>query len=133
VTDLVAGHIGIMFASPIEVSQHVAAGKLKYLVASTKDRVASLPNVPTVGDLGIAGFDVVAWFGIVAPAGTPKEIVGRLSQEIGAILAAPDVREKFAGQGAEITFLPSDEFDRFLVREREQWATAVKVSGAKID
>jgi tripartite-type tricarboxylate transporter receptor subunit TctC len=133
VTDLVAGHIGIMFASPIEVSQHVAAGKLKYLVASTKDRVASLPNVPTVGDLGIAGFDVVAWFGIVAPAGTPKEIVGRLSQEIGGILATPDVKEKFAGQGAEITFLPADEFDRFIAREREQWATAVKVSGAKID
>jgi tripartite-type tricarboxylate transporter receptor subunit TctC len=133
VTDLVAGHIGIMFASPIEVSQHVAAGKLKYLVASTKDRVASLPGVPTVGDLGIAGFDVVAWFGIVAPAGTPKDIVGRLSQEIGAILGAPDVKDKFAGQGAEITFLPADEFDRFLAREREQWATAVKVSGAKID
>ena len=133
VTDLVAGHIGIMFASPIEVSQHVAAGKLKYLVASTKDRVASLPNVPTVGDLGIAGFDVVAWFGIVAPAGTPKDIVGRLSQEIGAILGTPDVKDKFAGQGAEITFLPADEFDRFLAREREQWATAVKVSGAKID
>ena len=133
VTDLVAGHIGIMFASPIEVSQHVAAGKLKYLVASTKDRVPSLPNVPTVGDLGIAGFDVVAWFGIVAPAGTPKDIVGRLSQEIGGILATPEIREKFAGQGAEITFLPADEFDRFLAREREQWATAVKVSGAKID
>ena len=133
VTDLVAGHIGIMFASPIEVSQHVAAGKLKYLVASTKDRVASLPNVPTAGDLGIAGFDVVAWFGIVAPAGTPKEIVGRLSQEIGGILATPEVKDKFAGQGAEITFLPAGEFDRFLAREREQWAAAVKVSGAKID
>ncbi len=133
VTDLVAGHIGIMFASPIEVSQHVAAGKLKYLVASTKDRVASLPNVPTAGELGIAGFDVVAWFGLVAPAGTPKDIVGKLSQEIGSILATPEIREKFAGQGAEITFLPADEFNRFLAREREQWAMAVKVSGAKID
>ena len=59
VTDLVAGHIGMMFASPIEVSQHVAAGKLKYMVASTKDRVPSLPNVPTAGELGITGFDVV--------------------------------------------------------------------------
>jgi tripartite-type tricarboxylate transporter receptor subunit TctC len=133
VADLVAGHIGAMFASPIEVSQHVAAGKLKYLVTSTKDRVPSLPNVPTAGELGIAGFDVVAWFGIVAPAATPKDVVGRLSQEIGRILAAPDVKEKFAAQGAEITFLPADEFDRFLTREREQWAQAVKVSGAKLD
>jgi len=133
VTDLVAGHIGMMFASPIEVSQHVAAGKLKYLVTSTKERVPSLPNVPTAGELGIAGFDVVAWFGIVAPAGTPRDVVGRLSQEIGRILAAPDVKEKFAAQGAEITFLAADEFDRFLAREREQWAQAVKVSGAKLD
>jgi tripartite-type tricarboxylate transporter receptor subunit TctC len=133
VADLVAGHIGMMFASPIEVSQYVAAGRLKYLLTSTRDRVPSLPNVPTAGDLGIAGFDVVAWFGIVAPAATPKDVVARLSQEIGRILAAPDVKEKFAGQGAEITFLPADEFDRFLTREREQWAQAVKVSGAKLD
>lgn len=133
VTDLVAGHIGMMFASPIEVSQHVAAGKLKYLVTSTKDRVPSLPNVPTAGEVGVAGFDVVAWFGIVAPAGTPKEVVGKLSQEIGRILAASDVKEKFAAQGAEITYRSADEFDRFLAREREQWAQAVKVSGAKLD
>ncbi len=133
VTDLVAGHVGVMFASPIEVSQYVEAGKLKYIVASTRNRVPTLPNVPTVADLGIKDFDVVAWFGIVAPAGTPKDIVGRMSAEIGRILAAPDIREKFAAQGAEITFLPADEFDRFLAREREQWAQAVKVSGAKID
>ena len=133
VTDLVAGHIGMMFASPIEVSQHVAAGKLKYVVTSTKERVPSLPNVPTAAEVGVAGFGVVAWFGIVAPAGTPKDVVGKLSQEIGRILAAPEVKEKFAAQGAEITFLPADEFDRFLAREREQWAQAVKVSGAKLD
>jgi tripartite-type tricarboxylate transporter receptor subunit TctC len=133
VTDLVAGHISVMFASPIEVSQHVAAGKLKYIVASTKGRVPSLPNVPTVGELGIAGFDVVAWFGVVAHAATPREIIARLSQEIGQILATPEVREKLAAQGAELTFLPAPEFNKFLTREREQWAQAVKVSGAKIE
>ena len=133
VSDLVAGHIGVMFASPIEVSQHVAAGKLRYIVASTKDRVPSLPGVPTVGELGIAGFDVVAWFGVVAPAATPKDIVARLSQEIGQILAAPDVREKLAAQGADITFLPAPEFNAFIAREREQWGQAVKVSGAKVE
>ena len=133
VSDLVAGHIGVMFASPIEVSQHVAAGKLRYIVASTKDRVPSLPGVPTVGELGIAGFDVVAWFGVVAPAATPKDIVSRLSHEIGQILAAPDVREKLAAQGADITFLPAPEFNAFIAREREQWGQAVKVSGAKVE
>ena len=133
VTDLVGGHIGLMFANPIEVSQYVAAGKLKYLLASTKDRVASLPTVPSAGDLGIAGLDIVAWFGIVAPAATPRDVIGRLSQEIGQILAVPEVKEKFAAQGSEMTYLPAAEFDRFLAREREQWSQAVKVSGAKLD
>jgi len=133
VADLVAGHIGTMFASPIEVSQHVAAGKLRYLVTSTSQRVASLPDVPAAAESGIADFNVVAWFGLVAPAGTPKDVIAKLSPEIGRILAAPDVKERFAAQGAEITFLPADAFDRFLVREREQWSQAVKVSGAKLD
>ena len=133
VADLVAGHIATMFASPIEVSQHVAAGKLRYLVTSTSQRVASLPDVPAAAESGIADFNVVAWFGLVAPAGTPKDVIAKLSPEIGRILAAPDVKERFAAQGAEITFMPADAFDRFLAREREQWSQAVKVSGAKLD
>jgi len=133
VNDLVAGHVGLMFASPIEVSQFVAAGKLRYIATSTGKRVASLPGVPTVAEYGIPDFDVVAWFGIVAPAATPKPVVARLSAEIGEILQAPDIREKFSVQGADIQFMPAAEFDRFLAREREQWAQAIKVSGAKIE
>ena len=116
-----------------EVAQHVDAGKLKYIVASTKTRVPTLPDVPTVAELGVKDFEVVAWFGLVAPAGTPKDIVSRMSTEIGGILASPEIKEKFAAQGAGITYLPAPEFDRFLAREREQWAQAVKISGAKID
>ena len=133
VNDLVAGHVNVMFTSPIETAQHVAAGRLEYIVTSTKSRVPAFPKVPTAAEAGIADFEVVAWFGLVAPAGTPKDIVGRLSTEVGTILATPEIREKFAAQGAEITFLPAPEFDRFLARERQQWAQAVKVSGAKVD
>jgi tripartite-type tricarboxylate transporter receptor subunit TctC len=133
VTDLVAGHVAAMFASPIEVSQQVASGKLRYVVASTKERAAAAPGVPTVAEMGFADFDVVAWFGIVAHSATPKSIVARLSDEIGRVLQAPDMKEKFVAQGADPAFLPSAEFDRFLVREREQWAQAIKVSGAKVD
>jgi tripartite-type tricarboxylate transporter receptor subunit TctC len=133
VTDLVAGHISLMFASPIEVSQFVKAGKAKYIVASTRERAAGLADVPTVAELGIADFNVVAWFGIVAASATPKDVVALLSREIGAILATPEVRDKFAAQGADVAYLPADQFDRFLAREREQWAQAIKVSGAKID
>jgi len=133
VADLLAGHISMMFASPIEVSSHVAAGKLKYLVTSTTQRVGSLPDIPSANDVGVSDFNVVAWFGLVAHASTPKEVIARLSPEIGRILAAPDVRERFAAQGAEITYMPAEAFDAFLSREREQWAQAVKASGAKLD
>ena len=133
VNDLVAGHVGVMFASPIEVAQHVAAGKLKYLATSTAKRVPSIPNVPTVAESVAPGFDIVAWFGIVAPASMPKDAVARLSQEIGRILEAGDVREKFAGQGADLAFMPAGEFDTFLAREREQWGLAIKASGAKVE
>ena len=74
VTDLVAGHIKMMMASPIEVSQHVAAGRLRYLAASTRKRSASVPNVPTLEELGVPDYEVIAWFGIVAPSGTPKDV-----------------------------------------------------------
>ena len=134
VTDLLAGNITLMFASPIEVSQHVKAGKLKYIVASTARRTSGLASVPTVAEsLGVADFDVVAWFGIVAPAATPKPIVAKLSHEIGEVLAAPEVKETLTAQGAELSYLPADAFDRFLAHEREQWAQVIKVSGAKID
>jgi len=133
VTDLLAGNIALMFASPIEVSQHVKAGKLKYIVASTRERPSGLPGVPTMAEIGYPDFDVVAWFGIVAPARTPKDIVARLSREIGAVLALPEVKETLAAQGADMRYLDADAFDRFLAREREQWTQAIKVSGAKID
>ena len=133
VTDLVAGHVGLMFASPIEVSQYVAAGQLKYIATATSKRVQALPNVPTIAELGYPNFEILAWFGIVAPAATPKDIVARLGREIGAILQDAELRERFAAQGAEISYLGPDEFNRFLAQDRERWAVAIKASGAKID
>ena len=134
VTDLLGGNISLLFASPIEVSQHVKAGKLKYIVASTSTRSGVLANVPTVSEsLGVADFDVVAWFGIVAPAATPKPVVAKLSREIGEVLASPEVQETFTAQGAQLSYLAADAFERFLAHEREQWAQVIKVSGAKID
>jgi tripartite-type tricarboxylate transporter receptor subunit TctC len=134
VTDLLAGNITLMFASPIEVSQHVRAGKLKYVVASTSKRASGLPDVPTVAEsLGVSDFNVVAWFGVVVPAATPGPIVARLSREIGEVLASPDVKDTLVAQGADVNYMPADAFDRFLAHEREQWAQVIKVSGAKID
>jgi tripartite-type tricarboxylate transporter receptor subunit TctC len=134
VNDLVAGHIQLMFASPLEVSQLVAAGQLKYLALSTSVRNPSIPDIPTVEEaIGVKDFNVEAWFGIVAPAATPRPIVERLSREIGEILADPDVKERFAAQGGDIRFMPAQEFDRFLANERDLWGRAVKASGAKVE
>ena len=131
VTDLVAGHVGLMFASPIEVSQYVAAGQLKYIATATSKRVQALPDVPTIAELGYPNFEILAWFGIVAPAATPKDIVARLGREIGAILQDAELRERFAAQGAEISYLGPDELNRFLAQDRERWAVAIKASGAR--
>ena len=133
VTDLVAGHIVMMMASPIEVSQHVAAGRLRYVAASTRERSPMAPSVPTLHEAGIADFEVVAWFGIVARSGTPRDIVERLSREIGNVLQTADVKEKLAAQGGEVSYRGVDDFDRFLAAEREKWGHVVKVSGAKLD
>lgn len=133
VTDLVAGHIVMMMASPLEVSQHVAAGKLRYLAASTKKRSPIVPDVPTLDELGVKDYEVIAWFGIVAPSGTPKAIVERLSSEIGRIIESPEVKEKIGASGGEITFRDAASFDKFLASERALWSGVVKTSGAKIE
>ena len=133
VSDLVAGHIGVMFASPIEVSQHVAAGKLRYIVASTKDRVPSLPGVPTVGELGIAGFDVVAWFGVVAPAATPRAIVEKVSSEIGRFLLLPDIRKLLNGQGVEPYIHTPEQFAALIRSDHEKWIKVIKAANIKLE
>lgn len=133
VADLVAGHITMMMASPIEVSAHVAAGKLRYVAASSRARSPSVPNVPTVEESGVVDFEVIAWFGIVAPSATPPAIIAQLSREIGRILDSAEVKDKLAAQGGEITYRNSSDFNRFLASEREKWGHVVKVSGAKLD
>ena len=133
VNDLVAGHVGLMFAAPIEVSQYVASGRLKYIANSMNKRTATIPNIPTVEESGVKDFNIVAWFGIVTPAATPKPIIDRLSQEVGQFVEIPEIKERFLALGADLKFMPAEEFNRFLVSEREQWAQAIKISGAKID
>ena len=133
VTDLVAGHVAMMFASPIEVSQHVAAGKLKYLVASTKERAGRCAGRADRRRDGLPGFQRRRVVRHRRPQRHAEPIVARLSDEIGRMLAAPDMKDKFVAQGADLAFLPAADFDRFLVREREQWAQAIKASGAKIE
>jgi tripartite-type tricarboxylate transporter receptor subunit TctC len=133
IKDLVGGQVATMFATPIEVMQHVQAGKLRVLGTTATHRLAAMPDVPTIAESGYPGFEVHAFFGVLAPAGTPAPIVERLSADFAAVMQLPDVRERFAAQSAEVNVLGPQPFGEFLVAQREKWADLVKRSGAKVD
>ncbi|MCC7216628.1 MAG: tripartite tricarboxylate transporter substrate binding protein [Burkholderiales bacterium] len=133
IVDLVGGQVNMMFATPIEVSQHVQAGRLNVLGTTARKRLAAFPNVPTLDESGYPGFEVASFFGVLAPAGTPPEVVNRLAGDLAAVMDSPEVREKFAAQSAEGNVQGPDAFAKFLDAEREKWADIVKRSGAKVD
>ncbi len=133
IVDLVGGQVNLMFATPVEVAQQVQAGKLNVLGATSKKRLAAFPNVPTLDESGYPGFEVASFFGVLAPAGTPPEIVNRLAAELAAVMESPEVRERFASQSAEANVQGPDAFAKFLDTERDKWADIVKRSGAKVD
>jgi tripartite-type tricarboxylate transporter receptor subunit TctC len=133
ITDLIGGQVNMMFATPIEVMQHVQSGRLRVLATTATQRLPSLPNVPTVQEGGVPEFEVNAFFGMLAPAGTPKPIVDRLAAEIERVMADPEVLQRFAEQSAVPRVLGPAAFTAFLATEKARWADVVKRSGAKID
>jgi tripartite-type tricarboxylate transporter receptor subunit TctC len=132
-TDILGGQVQMMFDAITTMAPNVRAGKLRALGTSGKARSAVLPEVPTVAEAGVPGYEAVIWLGIMAPAGTPKAIVERLNAEITRATAAPDVREAWVKQGAVAMSMTPDEFGHFLREDIEKWARVVKVSGAKPD
>jgi tripartite-type tricarboxylate transporter receptor subunit TctC len=111
----------------------VRAGKLKALGVSSSKRSAIAPDVPTIAESGLPGFEAMSWFGLYAPAGVPKDIVNKVNAEVVRILHLADVKEKLAQQGAEPGAMNAAEFDAFLRAEMVKWAKAVKDSGARAD
>ena len=133
IVDLVSGQVPMMFATPIEVSAHVQSGKLRVLGTTSLARLAAMPDVPTLSESGYPDFEVLSFFGVLAPAGTPPEIVDRVAADLAAVMELPDVRDRFAQQSAEARVLGPAAFSAFLARERDKWADIVKRSGAKVD
>jgi tripartite-type tricarboxylate transporter receptor subunit TctC len=133
IVDLVGGQVAMMFATPIEVGQHVQSGRLRVLGTTSRKRLAAMPDVPTLDESGFPDFEVLSFFGVLAPAGTPGEIVERMARELAAVMDLADVRERFASQSAEASVVPGAAFGRFLANERDKWADIVKRSGAKVD
>ncbi len=129
VIDLLGGHVGTMFSGMSAVLTHAKAGKLKLLAVTGKQRSPAAPEVPTVAESGYPGFEAVGWFGVVAPAGTPAEIVRRLNREIIGALNAPDVRERLVAVGFDIVTSRPDEFASYIKSEAAKWKQLVKEIG----
>ena len=132
-TDLMGGQVQFMAESIPQAAGYHKQGKVRALAVTSRERNAALPDVPTVIESGIKNFEVVGFYGFLAPAGTPKEVTGKLSDALRQVLAMPDIRSRMITQGADPAFLGAEEFARFLAAEMPRWADAVKASGAKVD
>jgi len=131
--DLMGGSVDIMFDNILPVSPHVKSGKLKALAVTTKARAPSMPDVPTMAESGYPNFEAVAWFGLLAPAGTPASIVERLSAEVNKILKSPEINARLTGMGANVMGTTPQEFSAFMKAEIEKWAPVVKRANIVLD
>jgi tripartite-type tricarboxylate transporter receptor subunit TctC len=131
--DLLAGQTQLMFDNLANSMQYVRAGKLKALAVTTGHRSALVPDLPTLAEEGLPGFDISTWWGFMAPAGTPKEIVAKWNAEVTRILSTPEMKAFFAQQGAEPAPTTPEAFAAMIQREIVKYAKIVKASGAKVD
>lgn len=131
--DLLGGQVSFMFNNPITALPHIKAGKLRALAVSTAKRFPGLPDVPTVAESGLPGFDVGFWLGTLAPAGTPRAVIAKLNAEMVKILRMPDVGERLAALGVEVVGSSPEEFARVIRADVVKWGKVVRDSGAKAD
>lgn len=128
-TDVMSGQVSMMFATAVAARPHIDSGKVRVMGVATKDRVASLPDAPTIDATVLPGFDAASWGGIVAPAGTPPDVVNALHDAIVKIMNMPDVKERMTGLGAVIVTSKPDEFAQYIRAETDKWGAVVKTAG----
>jgi len=133
ITELIGGQIVLYASSMPPALPLINAGKLKALGVTTAKRLAPLPNVPTIGESGVAGYEAVNWYGVFVPAGVPKDIVAKLHTDIVRVLKQPDVKERFAGEGGDIVADTPEAFAAFVHNEIPKWAKVVKDASVKVD
>jgi tripartite-type tricarboxylate transporter receptor subunit TctC len=133
VIDVVAGRIAIMFDAVPSLLPFITAEKVRPLAAASATRHPLLPAIPTFAELGLGGMDISLWYGITAPAGTPKPIVGKLNAALARILELPEIRESFAKQGAEAAGGTPEQYDAFIRTESARWREVVKRAGIKAE
>lgn len=133
VSDLLGNQIAIMFDNMPSVIPHVRSGKLRAIAISTAKRSPELPDVPTIAEAGVPGYEAVSWFGLFAPAATPKPVLDKLSTALSKVLANPEVQKKISAQGGETVNETPAQFAAFIRSETTKWGKVVKESGATVD
>ncbi|MBI3069462.1 MAG: tripartite tricarboxylate transporter substrate binding protein [Betaproteobacteria bacterium] len=133
VSDLLGGHVSMYFGGVLALLPHVKSGKVRGLAVSTRRRSDAAPNIPTVAEAGVRGYEVSGWYGVVVPARTPKEIIARLNSEIVRQLRNPEMKEKLAASGAEVVASTPEQFASYIGSEITKWSKVMKAAGIRAD
>jgi tripartite-type tricarboxylate transporter receptor subunit TctC len=133
IADLIAGNVQLMFESTNSIAPHVKAGRVRPLAVSGARRSAAFPDLPTIAEAGVPGYEVNSWSGVIAPAGLPRPILERLNAAVNATVAAPEVKERLAQLGSERGGSTPEQFGELIRRDSAKWADVIKRTGAKID
>ena len=132
-TDVIAGHASLYFTSPVAAQTYVQSGRLRQIAVTSAQRFPPLPDVPSIAEAGYPDFDMTSWWGLLAPAGIPRDIVARLHTESVTALNAAEMKERLAAQGALVVTNAPDQFASYLKSEIANWGRIVKASGARLD
>ena len=132
-TDLVGGHVQVLFAGPVSASPQIKAGRMKPLAVTSLKRSPAFPDLPTVAEEALPGYEAGIWWGVLAPAATPREIINKLHGDFVKVLQTPEIRATLARQGGEPVGSTPDQFQKMIVTEIAQWAKVVKAAGIKAD
>jgi len=133
VTDLLGGHVKLMFAGPLAIEQHIKTNRLRALAVADKKRSAVMPELPTMTEAGFPGVETGTWYGILGPANMPRPVVDTIFGAVRKTVAQPDIKARLDGQGVDIVALAPREFDQFLRDEIAKWSKIVKAAGLKVD
>ena len=132
-TDVMSGQADLMFDTMLSAMPFVKGGKLKAIAVTSAQRSPVAPDIPTIAESGLPGYEAIAWNGLFAPAGTPKEVVDQINAALKKVLEAPDVKQRFDAQGFAAQWGTPADFGKFVQSEVDKWAKVVKTSGAKVD
>jgi len=132
-TDVLGGQVDMMFDAVTTMTEHVRSGKVRAIATTGRQRSEVLPDVPTVSESGVPGYEATIWLGLMAPKGTPKAVVDKLNETLNAALRQPELKQQWSRQGATPLVMTPQAFDKYLQDDIAKWATVIKSAGIQMD